>query len=81
MAQGTQDFSPDPRNENILINVNGVLTPRAQAVVSVFDSGFMPGDGVWNSEDFGPPTAPSALSDNQQRMADDCRTSFEALVR
>ncbi len=47
MAKGTQDFTPDPRNENILINVNGVLTPRAQAVVSVFDSGFMLGDGVW----------------------------------
>ena len=47
MAQGTQDFTPDPRNERILINVNGVLTPRAKAVVSVFDSGFMLGDGVW----------------------------------
>jgi branched-chain amino acid aminotransferase len=47
MTKGTQDFTPDPRNENILINVNGVLTPRAQAVVSVFDSGFMLGDGVW----------------------------------
>jgi branched-chain amino acid aminotransferase len=47
MAKGTQDFTPDVRNENILINVNGVLTPRAQAVVSVFDSGFMLGDGVW----------------------------------
>ena len=47
MAQGTHDFAPDPRNENILINVNGGLIPRAQAVVSVFDSGFMLGDGVW----------------------------------
>ncbi|MFC4292109.1 aminotransferase class IV [Sphingorhabdus arenilitoris] len=47
MAKGTQDFTPDPRNEHILINVNGVLTPRAEAVVSVFDSGFMLGDGVW----------------------------------
>jgi branched-chain amino acid aminotransferase len=47
MTKGTQDFTPDVRNENILINVNGVLTPRAQAVVSVFDSGFMLGDGVW----------------------------------
>jgi branched-chain amino acid aminotransferase len=47
MTKGTQDFTPDPRNERILINVNGVLTPRAQAVVSVFDSGFMLGDGVW----------------------------------
>jgi branched-chain amino acid aminotransferase len=47
MALGTHDFTPDPRNDAILINVNGVLTPRAQAVVSVFDSGFMLGDGVW----------------------------------
>ncbi len=47
MAKGTQDFTSDPRNDAILINVNGVLTPRAQAVVSVFDSGFMLGDGVW----------------------------------
>ncbi len=47
MALGTHDFVPDPRNDAILINVNGVLTPRALAVVSVFDSGFMLGDGVW----------------------------------
>jgi len=47
MAKGTHDFAADPRNENILINVNGVMTPRAEAVVSVFDSGFMLGDGVW----------------------------------
>jgi branched-chain amino acid aminotransferase len=44
---GTHDFAPDPRNEDILINVNGALVPRAQAMVSVFDSGFMLGDGVW----------------------------------
>jgi branched-chain amino acid aminotransferase len=37
----------DPRNASILINVNGDLTPRNEAVVSVFDSGFMLGDGVW----------------------------------
>ena len=47
MAHGTHDFIPDSRNDAILINVNGVLTPRAEAVVSVFDSGFMLGDGVW----------------------------------
>ena len=47
MAQGTHDFVPDPRNDAILINVNGTLVPRAQASVSVFDSGFMLGDGVW----------------------------------
>ena len=37
----------DPRNASILINVNGELKPRSEAVVSVFDSGFMLGDGVW----------------------------------
>src|SRR4030095_104325 len=37
----------DPRNASILINVNGELKPREQAVISVFDSGFMLGDGVW----------------------------------
>src|SRR5215213_10077290 len=37
----------DPRNASILINVNGELKQRAEAVVSVFDSGFMLGDGVW----------------------------------
>ena len=47
MAQGTHDFSPDPRNDAILISVNGTLPPRAEAMVSVFDSGFMLGDGVW----------------------------------
>lgn len=47
MAKGTHDFTADPRNANILISVNGVMTPRAEAVVSVFDSGFMLGDGMW----------------------------------
>jgi branched-chain amino acid aminotransferase len=47
MAQGTHDFAPDSRNDAVLINVNGTLVPRAQATVSVFDSGFMLGDGVW----------------------------------
>ncbi len=47
MAHGTHDFSDDPRNEQILIWVNGELLPRDRAVVSVFDSGFVLGDGVW----------------------------------
>src|SRR5215216_83787 len=37
----------DARNASVLINVNGELKPRAEAVVSVFDSGFMLGDGIW----------------------------------
>lgn len=47
MGKGTHEFAQDPRNDSILINVSGVMTPRAEATVSVFDSGFMLGDGVW----------------------------------
>src|ERR1700754_3855260 len=47
MAHGTHDFEDDPRNAAILIWVNGELVPRERAVVSVFDSGFVLGDGVW----------------------------------
>jgi len=47
VAHGTHDFDDDPRNARILISVNGQLVPRDQAVVSVFDAGFVLGDGVW----------------------------------
>jgi branched-chain amino acid aminotransferase len=47
MAKGTHDSAADPRNESILISVNGRLLPRGEAMVSVFDSGFVLGDGVW----------------------------------
>jgi len=47
MATGTHDYFEDPRNADILISVNGELVPRDRAVVSVFDSGFVLGDGVW----------------------------------
>jgi branched-chain amino acid aminotransferase len=47
MAQGTHHATDDPRNRDILIYVNGELHPRERAVVSVFDSGFILGDGVW----------------------------------
>lgn len=37
----------DARNERLLIHVNGRIVAKAEAVVSVYDSGFMLGDGVW----------------------------------
>jgi branched-chain amino acid aminotransferase len=46
-SQSIHDIAVDPRNANILISVNGELLPREKAVVSVFDSGFILGDGVW----------------------------------
>ena len=47
MAKGTHEYQDDPRNAEILIYVNGALKPRAEASISVFDSGFVLGDGVW----------------------------------
>ncbi len=43
----THQAQEDARNEDILIYLNGRIVPKAQAVVSVYDSGFMLGDGVW----------------------------------
>ncbi len=43
----THQAEDDARNESILIWVNGRLLPRAEATVSVYDSGFLLGDGVW----------------------------------
>ena len=47
MTQGTQHSTDDPRNADIRIWINGALKPRNEAMVSVFDSGFVLGDGVW----------------------------------
>ena len=43
----THQAEEDARNDQILIWLNGKLLPKAQALVSVYDSGFMLGDGVW----------------------------------
>ncbi|MBC8037379.1 MAG: aminotransferase class IV [Rhizobiales bacterium] len=47
MSNSLHESQVDPRNADILISVNGSLFPRDKAVVSVFDSGFILGDGVW----------------------------------
>ncbi len=44
---GNHIAADDVRNKNVLINVNGRLVERDKATVSVFDSGFLLGDGVW----------------------------------
>ncbi|WP_417740890.1 D-amino acid aminotransferase [Salipiger sp.] len=43
----THQAQDDARNEEILIWVNGTLKPKPEALVSVYDSGFMLGDGIW----------------------------------
>lgn len=45
--QTTHDADEDPRNRDILIYINGELVPRDQATISVYDSGFLLGDGMW----------------------------------
>ena len=45
--KGTHSYLDDKRNENIKIFINGELYPRDKASISVFDSGFLLGDGVW----------------------------------
>ena len=47
MTNSTHTYTQDSRNDDILININGELVHRSQAVVSVFDSGFILGDGIW----------------------------------
>ncbi|HLY07265.1 MAG TPA: aminotransferase class IV [Rhizomicrobium sp.] len=44
---GSQDYAADPRNENVKIYLNGDLVARDEAKVSIFDAGFVLGDGVW----------------------------------
>ena len=47
MPHGTHNALPDSRNETVLIHINGQLVPRHEAKISVFDSGYLIGDGVW----------------------------------
>lgn len=47
--QGTHVAVPDLRNDDVLVYVNGELVPRSDAKISVFDSGYLVGDGVWEA--------------------------------
>jgi len=49
MVHGTHNALPDKRNENVFIYVNGELFPRNEAKISVFDSGYLVGDGIWEA--------------------------------
>mgnify|MGYP001363226271 FL=1 len=47
MAKSTHSAIVDPRNENVKIYINGEFHSRENAQISVFDSGFLVGDGIW----------------------------------
>ena len=49
MIHGTHNADPDSRNSDILISINGELYSRSEAKISVFDSGYLVGDGVWEA--------------------------------
>ena len=44
---GSQDFAADPRNADLKVWLNGQLVPKDEARISIFDAGFVLGDGVW----------------------------------
>ncbi|MEO1554416.1 MAG: aminotransferase class IV [Pseudomonadota bacterium] len=46
-AHGVHDYVYDARNADIQVSINGELKHRDQATVSVFESGYLLGDGVW----------------------------------
>ena len=47
MVHGTHNAEHDERNNEILIFINGAFMKRTEAKISVFDSGYLVGDGVW----------------------------------
>ncbi len=47
MEKGSHAYVADDRNDKVLIYVNGEFYPRSEASISVFDSGFILGDGIW----------------------------------
>jgi len=47
LARGTHEALPDERNEDVFVYINGEFYRREEAKISVFDSGFLVGDGVW----------------------------------
>jgi len=49
MVHGTHNALADSRNDDILISINGELFKRNEAKISVFDSGYLVGDGVWEA--------------------------------
>ena len=49
MVHGTHNAVADARNKNIKIYVNGEFFKREDAKISVFDSGYLVGDGIWEA--------------------------------
>lgn len=48
-VHGTHNAIHDDRNKDVLIYINGEFFPRSEAKISVFDSGYLVGDGIWEA--------------------------------
>ena len=46
-GESAQGYLADPRNDGVLVYLNGEFVPRSEARISIFDSGFVLGDGIW----------------------------------
>jgi len=46
-GQSAQGYQMDPRNDKVMVYLNGTFVPRNEATVSLFDAGFVLGDGIW----------------------------------
>ena len=69
MTKGTHSYIEDTRNESILININGQLFPRQEAKISVFDSGFLLGDGVWETWSFNEESTGTVCSETSSTLS------------
>jgi branched-chain amino acid aminotransferase len=72
-SKGAQTPLEDPRNEELLIWLNGRFVRRSQAVVSIFDAGFGLGDGVWEGIRLAHGRL-VAVDDHLQRLLEGART-------
>ncbi len=75
----SHDYVDDPRNRTVRIYVNGNLVPRDQALVSVFDAGFVLGDGVWEGLRM-PDGHPAFLEQHLDRLFEGARRSRSTSV-
>lgn len=91
MAKGTHDYVDDPRNQDIKININGEFFAREDGKISVFDSGYILGDGIWapwwyasveKSTGFMPYKEQKIdLPAELERLAEKCMPIYEKLMK
>ena len=72
----SHSYLHNSKNENIFININGELFPRNEAKISVFDSGFLLGDGVWEGIAIGCKSKLVFINEHLDRLFQSARVNF-----